>query len=79
MVIFSAIHPLQFFKGFFTSIVKFLNDSCWSIFLKIPSLGIEGSESGIGTPVRIFENDDGCDDNDMVEGIEADLEIDTGI
>ena len=50
-----------------------------NIFLKIPSLGIEGSESGIGTPVRIFENDDGCDDNDMVEGIEADLEIDTGI
>ena len=46
--------------------------------MKIPSLGIEGSESGIGTPVRIFENDDGCDDNDMVDGIEADLEIDTG-
>ena len=59
--------------------MNFLNGLCRFIFfLKIPSLGFEGSESGIGTPVRIFENDDGCDDNDMVEGIEADLEIDTG-
>ena len=41
-------------------------------------LEIEGSDSETETPVRIFENDDGCDDNDMIDGIEADLEIETG-
>ena len=70
-------------QNFYMKIFNLLRDFFkWlmsvNFFLKIPSLGFEGSESGIGTPVRIFENDDGCDDNDMVEGIEADLEIDTG-
>ena len=41
-------------------------------------LEIEGSDSETETPVRIFENDDGCDDHDMIDGIEADLEIETG-
>ena len=41
-------------------------------------LEIEGSDSETETPIRIFENDDGCDDNDMIDGIEADLEIETG-
>ena len=41
-------------------------------------LEVEGSDSETETPIRIFENDDGCDDNDMIDGIEADLEIETG-
>ena len=49
------------------------NSWVWWIFLEI-----EGSDSETETPIRIFENDDGCDDNDMIDGIEADLEIETG-
>ena len=60
---------------------------CWIFYsfwsqisdlIKGPFSGGEGSDSEIETPVRIFENDDGCDDNDMIDGIEADLEIETG-